>query len=159
MSDPGPYPAEGTKAPSFTMVADNGEKVSLSDFRGKKVVLYFYPEDDTPGCTKESCSFRDHHAEILARGAVVLGVSRDGTESHVKFKRKYGLPFLLLTDADGAVCQAYGVWQKKTFMGKTYMGIARTTFVVGADGRIQKVFPKVNVDAHTPEVLAALDAA
>jgi len=146
----------GDKAPEFTAVTDAGKQVSLEDFRGKKVVLYFYPKDDTPGCTREACSFRDNHKAVLARGAVVLGVSTDSVDSHVKFKQKYDLPFPLLSDPDQHIANAYGVWQEKSIMGKTYMGIVRTTFIIDERGAITHIFLKVRVDGHVDEVLAAL---
>lgn len=146
----------GEKAPDFTLPDDQGKPVSLSDFKGKKVVLYFYPKDDTPGCTKEACSFRDGFREIQKRGAVVLGVSADSIESHKKFRDKYRLNFPLLSDPEKKMLQAYGVWKKKSFMGKSFMGIERTTFVIDAEGKITKIFPKVQVDRHCEEVLQVL---
>ncbi len=145
----------GERAPEFTLPADDGRKLSLSDFRGKKVVLYFYPKDDTPGCTKEACSFRDNLARVSSKGAAVLGVSRDNTTSHVKFKDKYHLNFPLLSD-DGRVTEAYGVWKKKNLYGREYFGIERTTFLIDETGKIAKIWPKVKVEGHTDEVLAAL---
>lgn len=151
-------PAIGDQAPAFSAETDAGQQVSLSDFRGKKVVLYFYPKDDTPGCTREACSFRDHYQAILDRGAVILGVSADGVDSHARFKEKYGLPFPLLADPDRTIIEAYGVWKERTASdGRTVMGIERTTFVIDERGVITHVFPKVKVDGHTAEVLAALD--
>ena len=146
----------GQAAPEFTLLSDEGKEVSLKEFRGKKVVLYFYPKDDTPGCTKESCSFRDGYSEIRKKGAVVLGVSIDSVESHKKFKTKFHLNFPLLSDADKKVVSAYGVWKEKSMYGRTYMGIERTTFVIDESGKIAKIFPKVSVDGHFDEVLAAL---
>ena len=146
----------GQVATGFTLPADDGSRVSLQDFRGKKVVLYFYPKDDTPGCTKEACSFRDNLARVTTKGAVVLGVSRDDEDSHVKFKEKYRLNFPLLSDADGRVTEAYGVWQEKNLYGRKSMGIVRTTFLIDEKGRIAKIWPKVKVEGHTDEVLAAL---
>jgi peroxiredoxin Q/BCP len=135
---------EGDKAPNFKLEASNGKTVSLEDFKGKKeVVLYFYPKDDTPGCTVEACGFRDSIKKIENKSAVVLGVSPDGVASHNKFIEKFKLPFLLLADEDKSVCQAYGVWVKKSMYGKEYMGVARTTFVIGRDGKIKKIFEKV----------------
>ncbi len=146
----------GDRAPEFAAVNDAGQPVSLKDFRGKKVVLYFYPKDDTPGCTKEACNFRDNHRAVLASGAVVLGVSTDGVESHKKFKQKYDLPFPLVSNPDQKIVNAYGVWQEKSMMGKTYMGTVRTTFIIDEHGKISHIFPSVKVDGHVDEVLAAL---
>ena len=146
----------GQVATGFTLPADDGSRVSLQDFRGKKVVLYFYPKDDTPGCTKEACSFRDNLGRVTTKGAVVLGVSRDDEDSHVKFKEKYHLNFPLLSDTDGRVTEAYGVWQEKNLYGRKSMGIVRTTFLIDEKGRIAKIWPKVKVEGHTDEVLAAL---
>ncbi|MDZ7289893.1 MAG: thioredoxin-dependent thiol peroxidase [candidate division KSB1 bacterium] len=146
----------GQKAPDFTLLNDEGNAVSLSQFRGQKVVLYFYPKDDTPGCTKQACSFRDGMSELKRRGAVVLGVSVDSVKSHEKFKTKYQLNFTLLSDVDKKVVQAYGVWKEKSVDGRTYTGIERTTFIIDEKGRIAKIFPKVSVDGHLDEVLAAL---
>lgn len=148
---------EGSKAPDFTLTDDAGRKVKLSEFADKTVVLYFYPRADTPGCTKEACSFRDHHAELLARGAVVLGVSPDEPAPLAKFKQKYGLPFPLLADPDHKVAEKYGVWVEKNMYGRKTMGIERSTFLIH-HGKIAKIFRKVKVDGHTEEVLAALDA-
>jgi peroxiredoxin Q/BCP len=147
----------GDKAPAFSVKDDAGQTVKLSDFKGKKVVLYFYPKDDTPGCTKEACNFRDGIAALKKRGAVVLGVSADSVESHKKFKTKFQLNFPLLADTERAIIEAYDVWKEKSMYGKKYMGIERTTFVIGADGKISHIFPKVKVDQHADEVLAALD--
>lgn len=146
----------GEAAPEFQLPADDGKRVSLKEFRGKKVVLYFYPKDDTPGCTKEACSFRENLARVTTKGAVVLGVSRDDTDSHVKFKDKYQLNFPLLSDAAGKVTEAYGVWKKKNLYGHEFMGIERTTFLIDERGRIARIWPKVRVEGHTDEVLAAL---
>jgi thioredoxin-dependent peroxiredoxin len=147
----------GQKAADFSVVDDFGKTVKLSDFKGKKVVLYFYPKDDTPGCTKEACNFRDGIAEIRKHGAVVLGVSADSVESHKKFKKKFDLNFQLLADTDRKIVESYGVWKEKSMYGKKYMGIERTTFVIDEDGKISHIFPKVKVDEHYDEVLAALD--
>jgi peroxiredoxin Q/BCP len=147
---------EGMMAPDFTLLSDAGTEVSLSDYRGQKVVLYFYPKDDTPGCTTEACSFRDDHFEIVGAGAAVLGVSPDPLKSHVKFKAKYNLPFALLSDPDHQVAEKYGAWGEKKMYGKTYEGILRSTFVVDAEGRIAKVFPQVTPKDHSQEVLAFL---
>ncbi len=146
----------GDRAPEFGLSADDGRRLSLKDFHGKKVVLYFYPKDDTPGCTKEACSFRDNLARVTSKGAVVLGVSRDDSQSHVKFKDKYHLNFPLLSDDDGRVTEAYGVWKKKNLYGREYFGIERTTFLIDEDGRVAKIWPRVKVEGHTDEVLAAL---
>lgn len=147
---------EGDAAPAFTASANGGQTVSLADFRGRPVILYFYPKDDTPGCTKEACAFRDAFADFTARGAVVLGVSADPVKSHDKFVQKFKLPFLLLADEDKRIVDAYGVWGEKTFMGRRYQGIHRVTFLIGGDGRIRKIWPKVKPDEHAAEVLAAL---
>jgi peroxiredoxin Q/BCP len=147
---------EGTLAPDFTLQADGDQEVTLSDYRGNKVVLYFYPKDDTPGCTTEACNFRDDYSEILAAGAVVLGVSPDTTTSHDRFRLKFDLPFALLSDPDHQVAELYGAWGEKKMYGRTYMGIIRSTFIIDQEGRIVKVFPKVKVKNHSQEVLAAL---
>ena len=146
----------GQKAPDFAVLNDAGQKVKLSDFKGKKVVLYFYPKDDTPGCTKEACAFRDGLDEIRDRGAVVLGVSADSVDSHKKFKNKFDLNFPLLADTGKKIVEDYKVWKEKSMYGKTYMGIERTTFVIGKDGKISHIFPKVKVDEHYDEVMEAL---
>lgn len=148
--------ATGQPAPEFTLPNDEGQLVSLADFRGQKIVLYFYPEDDTPGCTKEACSFRDGLSALHQRGAVVLGVSADSVQSHVQFKQKYHLNFPLLSDVDHAVCHAYGVWQEKQMFGRKFWGIVRTTFIIDEAGKIAKIFPNVRVDEHYAEVIAAL---
>jgi peroxiredoxin Q/BCP len=148
--------AEGTMAPDFRLPADGGGEVALSDHRGKKVVLYFYPKDNTSGCTQEACDFRDDYSQITAAGAVVLGVSPDSVKSHDGFKLRYNLPFFLLSDPDHRVAEMYGAWGEKKMYGKSYMGIIRTTFVIDEEGRIVKVFPKVRVKGHSQEVLAAL---
>src|ERR1700757_1658562 len=147
----------GQKAPDFTALNDKGEKVKLSDLKGKKVVLYFYPKDDTPGCTVEACAFRDGIEEIKKRGAVVLGVSADSVESHKKFKNKFDLNFPLLADTDKKVIEGYGVWKEKSMYGKKYMGIERTTFVIDEQGKIAHIFPKAKVDEHYDQVLEALE--
>jgi peroxiredoxin Q/BCP len=149
-------PKVGQKAPDFTVMTDDGTKVKLSDFKGKKVVLYFYPKDDTPGCTKEACAFRDGIDEIKAKGAVVIGVSTDSVESHKKFKSKFDLNFPLLADTDKKIVEAYGTWKEKSMYGRKYMGIERTTFVIDEQGKIAHIFPKVKVDQHYDEVLEAL---
>jgi peroxiredoxin Q/BCP len=146
----------GKKAPAFSLPASNGETVALKDFEGKTVVLYFYPKDDTPGCTKEACDFRDSVTTFTKDDAVVLGVSPDSVKSHGKFIAKFDLPFLLLADEDHAVAEAYGVWAEKSMYGKTYMGVERSTFVIGPDGKVKAIFRKVKVDGHIDEVLAAV---
>ena len=146
----------GQKAPEFTVVDDSGKTVKLSDFKGKKVVLYFYPKDDTPGCTKEACSFRDGISEIRKQGAVVLGVSADSAASHQKFRKKFDLNFPLLADTEKKIIEDYDVWKEKSLYGRKYMGIERTTYIIGKDGKISHIFPKVKVSEHYDEVLAAL---
>ena len=147
---------EGRPAPDFELTSDSGEQVKLSDFRGKPVVLYFYPKDDTPGCTTQACGIRDNYTAFADRGAVVLGVSPDEETSHVKFKEKYGLPFTLLADPEHKVAEDYGVWGEKTAYGKTYMGVSRSTFLIDSDGNVAKVMHKVKPDTHADDVLAAL---
>jgi len=147
----------GQKAPEFSVVDDSGKTVKLSDFKGKKVVLYFYPKDDTPGCTKEACNFRDGISEIKKKGAVVLGVSADSEASHQKFKKKFELNFPLLADTEKKIIEGYEVWKEKSMYGRKYMGIERTTYVIGKDGKISHIFPKVKVAEHYDEVLAALE--
>lgn len=149
---------EGTLAPDFTLPSDGGGEVTLSQYRGKKVVLYFYPKDNTPGCTTEACGFRDSHAEILAAGAAVLGVSPDPVKSHDKFKLQFNLPFALLSDPDHRVAEMYGAWGEKKMYGKTTMGIIRSTFIIDEEGKIIKVFPKVTPEGHSEQVLAVLKA-
>jgi len=149
-------PQPGDPAPPFDLESGTGGRVSLASLRGKPVVLYFYPKDDTPGCTAEACAFRDMRTAYEATGAVVLGVSADDLPSHKKFAEKYGLTFPLLSDPDHAVSEAYGVWGEKKNYGRTYMGITRATFVIDGDGVIHEVWPKVKVDGHADEVLAAL---
>ena len=149
---------EGSQAPDFELKSDAGETVKLSQFRGRPVVLYFYPRDDTPGCTKEACAFRDSYDEYLARDAVILGVSRDGEESHRKFKQKYDLPFTLLSDPDHEVAEAYGVWAEKSMYGRKSMGIVRSTFVIAADGTIARAMRGIKVPGHSDKVLEALAA-
>lgn len=147
---------EGMKAPAFALPSDADEEISLKDFKGKKIVLYFYPKDMTPGCTQESCDFRDALSQFKKEKAVILGVSRDTVEKHKAFKAKHQLNFPLLSDEDGKVCKAYGVWQEKSLYGRKFMGIVRTTFIIDESGKIQKIFPKVKVKGHTDEVLEAL---
>lgn len=150
-------PKTGNAAPQFSTTDANGETVRLKDLRGQKVVLYFYPKDDTPGCTKEACSFRDSFAEFEQRGIKVLGVSPDSEKAHTKFAAKYDLPFTLLADKDHVIADAYGVYGQKKFMGRTYMGVMRTTFLIDEKGKIKKVFEKVKPDDHAREVLAAFE--
>lgn len=147
---------EGDPAPGFCASANGGGNVSLADFQGKYVILYFYPRDDTPGCTKEACAFRDHFAEFKKQGAVVLGVSVDPVKAHDKFVKKYKLPFTLLADPDRKIVEAYGVWGQKSFMGRKYLGTHRVTFLIGPDGRIKKIWPAVKPEEHAEEVLAEL---
>jgi thioredoxin-dependent peroxiredoxin len=149
---------EGQEAPDFELTSDAGERVRLSQFRGQPVVLYFYPKDDTPGCTAQACGIRDSYADFEQRGAVVLGVSPDEESSHVKFKQKYGLPFTLLADPEHEVVEQYGVWGERKYMGKTYMGVERSTFLIDEDGRIAKVMRRVKPDTHAERVLEALAA-
>ncbi len=149
---------EGKPAPDFELATDSGDTVKLSDLRGKPVVLYFYPKDDTPGCTRQACDIRDGWAAFQRAGAVVLGVSPDKEDSHAKFKAKYDLPFTLLADTDHAVSEAYGVWGEKSFAGRKYMGVERSTFVIGADGDVVKVMRKVDPKTHADDVLAVLAA-
>jgi thioredoxin-dependent peroxiredoxin len=146
----------GELAPDFKLQSDAGKTVSLSDFKGRKVILYFYPKDDTPGCTLEAQNFRNEIDAFRKRGVEILGVSRDSVASHVKFKTKYELPFTLLSDPDNVVCEAYGVWKEKSMYGKKYMGIERTTFLIDEKGKIEKVFPRVKVEGHCDEVLKAI---
>jgi peroxiredoxin Q/BCP len=147
---------EGDTAPPFTANTSGGGKVSLADFKGRNVILYFYPKDDTPGCTKEACAFRDRFSDFTEKGAVVLGVSTDPVKSHDKFVTKFKLPFTLLADEDRHIVEAYGVWGQKSFMGRKYMGTHRVTFLIGPDGLIKKIWPKVKPEEHAEEVLAAL---
>lgn len=147
---------EGKKAPAFTLTSDTGKKVKLSDFAGQPVVLYFYPKDDTPGCTKEACAFRDAHSELASAGAVLLGVSADDVGSHVKFRDKYELNFALLADTDHKVAEKYGAWREKNMYGKKSMGIQRSTYLIDSTGKIAKVWKRVQVDGHDAQVLQAL---
>jgi peroxiredoxin Q/BCP len=146
----------GDKAPAFTLAADDGSKVKLSDFKGSPVVLYFYPADDTPGCTREACAFRDRAAELKKLGAQVLGVSPDDVASHVKFRDKFKLNFPLLADPDHVVAEKFGAWREKNMYGKKSMGIVRSTFLIGPDGVIAKAWKSVKVDGHDEAVIAAL---
>ena len=148
---------EGDKAPDFKLGASNGKTISLKDFKGKeRVILYFYPKDDTPGCTIEACEFRDFHPKVEAHDAVVLGVSPDGVDSHNKFIQKFKLPFVLLADEDKEISKKYDVWVKKSMYGKEYMGVARTTFVIGKDGKIEKIYEKVKPEGHANEIITFL---
>ncbi|MBA2564139.1 MAG: thioredoxin-dependent thiol peroxidase [Gemmatimonadetes bacterium] len=150
-------PKVGEAPPEFELPSQTGECVRLRDFHGRKhVVLFFYPKDDTPGCTREACDLRDDHSELARSDVVVLGVSRDSTESHARFASKYGLPFQLLSDADGDVCARYGVWKEKNRFGRTSHGIERTTFVIDKAGVLRKVFPRVSVEGHAKEIAAAV---
>lgn len=146
----------GTSAPQFSLADETGAVRNLADFKGQTVVLYFYPKDDTPGCTTEACNFRDDYSAYEKAGVTILGVSPDSPKSHAKFKQKFNLPFSLLADEDHAVCEQYGVWGQKKFMGREYMGVLRTTFVIGADGMVKKVFENVKPADHSVEVLAAV---
>ena len=146
----------GTKAPDFTLQDGNGQDVSLKDYAGKRVVLYFYPKDNTPGCTRQACAFAGAYEEFKTLNAVVIGVSRDSTASHQKFAEKYNLPFILLYDPERQAIEAYGVWQEKKNYGKVSMGVVRSTFVISEDGVIEKVMPKVKPDTNAAEILAYL---
>ncbi len=147
---------EGKSAPDFELTSDSGETIRLSALRGRPVVLYFYPKDDTPGCTTQACGIRDAFAEFEQAGAVVLGVSPDDERSHVKFRNKYELPFPLLADTDHTVAEQYGVWGEKSYLGKTFFGVSRSTFVIAADGTVKKIFHNVKPATHADDVLAAL---
>ena len=147
--------AEGAKAPAFKMKTDGGGEVSLADLKGRKVVLYFYPKDDTPGCTKEACGFRDLSKAFAKAGATVIGVSKDSAKRHDGFKAKYGLPFTLASDEDGKTCAAYGTWIEKTMYGRKYMGIERATFLIDGKGVVRRVWRGVKVPGHVEEVLDA----
>lgn len=150
----------GQRAPDFALQSESGATVRLSEVlnqgQPKKVVLYFYPKDDTPGCTQESCDFRDNFGRVKSAGAEVFGISRDDVRSHEKFKNKYSLPFSLLADVEGKVTEAYGVWKEKSMYGRKYMGIERTTFIIGTDGRIEQIYPKVSVTGHVDQVIQDL---
>ena len=144
---------EGDIAPDFSLPASNGENVSLNDYKGKKVVIYFYPKDDTPGCTIEACNFRDDYSEITEAGAVILGVSKDDIKSHNKFINKFDLPFLLLSDESTEMISAYGAWVKKKMYGKEYYGVFRKTYLIDEEGKIQRIWPKVDVKTHSKEII------
>ena len=148
---------EGDKAPAFSTATSGGGQISLSDLGGSHVILYFYPKDNTPGCNKEACAFREHFAGFKKLGAVVLGVSTDPVKSHDKFVEKFKLPFTLLADEDHKIVEAYGVWGQKSFMGRNYMGTHRVTFLIGPDGTIKKIWPIVKPEEHATEVLAAIN--
>lgn len=150
--------AEGQKAPDFDLPADGGGRVRLADFAGRPLVLYFYPKDDTPGCTKEAIGFAEAYARLKAAGADVVGVSRDGVGSHDKFKAKHGLPFTLASDEDGKVIEAYGAWVEKSMYGKSFMGIERSTFLIDGNGTVRRAWRKVKVPGHVDEVLGAIEA-
>lgn len=143
----------GDKAPDFTANDQNGENISLSDFKGQKVVLYFYPKDDTPGCTAQACNLRDNYEQLINQGYVVLGISKDDEKSHLKFIKKYDLPFSLIADTDTKINEAYGVWVEKSMYGKTYMGTARTTFVIDKEGFIQEIIEKVDTKNHINQII------
>jgi thioredoxin-dependent peroxiredoxin len=147
---------EGVAAPDFSLLDETGSSRKLSDYRGKTVVLYFYPKDDTPGCTKEACAFRDDYSDYERAGVVILGVSPDSPKSHTKFKEKYQLPFTLLADEAHEVANLYGVWGPKQYMGRSYEGVLRTTFLIGEDGSVQKVFENVRPAEHSQEILSAM---
>ena len=151
-----PIPSAGRPAPDFELLDHDGRPVRLQQFRGQRVVLYFYPKDDTAGCTREACAFRDDHARYRKQGAVILGVSPDGPASHTRFREKFHLPFPLLADEGHKVGKAYGVWGKKKFMGREYMGVRRTTFIIGPDGKIEDVFEGVRPEGHSQQVLGTL---
>lgn len=146
----------GMKAPNFTLKDKNGNDVSLSDFIGKKVVLYFYPKDNTPGCTRQACAFAGAYKQFEAKGVEVIGISKDSTASHVKFAEKYDLPFVLLSDPDRIAIEAYGVWQEKKMYGKVTFGVVRTTFIIDENGNIEKIMPKVKPDTNAADILAEL---
>jgi peroxiredoxin Q/BCP len=150
--------SEGVKAPGFELQDSEGKLHKLSDYAGETIVVYFYPKDDTPGCTKEACSFRDSYADFKQAGVTIIGISPDKVESHKKFKEKYALPFTLLADPDHAVCEAYGAWGLKKSFGKEYEGVFRTTFVIGPEGEIKRVFENVKPSDHSQEVLEAIAA-
>jgi thioredoxin-dependent peroxiredoxin len=149
-------PQVGKPAPAFSLPSTHGAPIALKDLKGQKVVLYFYPRDNTSGCTREACAFRDIHPDFSNAGAVVLGVSPDGLSSHENFRGKYELPFILLADEGHAIAEEYGVWKEKSLYGRKYMGIERTTFIIDSAGKIARIFPKVKVDGHAEEVLEAV---
>lgn len=147
----------GMKAPEFTLADKNGDMVSLSDFLGKKVVLYFYPKDNTPGCTRQACAFAVKNSEIESKNAVVIGISKDSVNSHLNFATKYNLPFILLADSELSVIKAYGVWQEKKLYGKVSMGVVRSTYLIDENGYVETVMPKVKPDTNADEILALLE--
>ena len=147
--------AIGKKAPAFSGIDQNGNIIALKDFKGKKVVLYFYPKDDTPGCTAQACNLRDNHSELLKKGIMVIGVSADSVKKHKKFEEKYELPFTLLADEDHKIVEAYGVWGEKKFMGRTYLGITRTTYLINENGTLIAIIEKPDTKNHTEEVMEA----
>ena len=147
----------GNKAPAFSLKNTEGKTVKLSDFKGQKVVLYFYPKDDTPGCTKEACAFRDDYAQLQKRGVVVLGVSADDQKSHQRFTQKYSLPFTLLSDPEHTMMEKYNAWVEKNMYGKKYMGVARITYIINEDGKIAHIFAKVKPETHSQDVLQVID--
>ena len=149
---------EGKKAPAFSAKDQNGNTVKLADFKGKHVVLYFYPKDNTPGCSVEACEFRDEYAVLKKKGTVVLGISPDSEASHQKFIAKFSLPFPLLIDAEHELAEKFGAWGEKSMYGRKFMGIIRSTFLIGRDGKVKKAWPKVSVKGHVKEVLEAIDA-
>ena len=153
-----PAPKVGQQAPGFSLRSDDGSKIALSDLRGQTVILYFYPKDDTPGCTVEACGFRDKHEDLLAENAVVLGVSCDSIAKHERFRDKFALPFSLLSDPSASTIGAYGAWGLKKFMGREYMGILRSTVLIDAEGKVAKVYPKVSPKTHAEEILADVRA-
>ena len=146
----------GTKAPDFTLQDKNGNNISLSDFLGKKIILYFYPKDNTPGCTRQACAFAEAYDEFKSRNIEVVGISKDSVASHVKFAEKYNLPFILLSDPERKAIDAYGVWQEKKMCGKVSMGVVRTTFIIGENGNIETIMPKVKPDTNAAEILEML---
>ena len=148
----------GKRAPAFSLESDSGKKVSLASLRDKRVVLYFYPKDDTPGCTQESCDFRDNLSRVKAQGAAVFGVSKDSVSSHQKFKQKFSLPFPLLSDPSHAVLEKYGVWKEKKLYGRSYMGVERTTVIIDENGKVAQIFPKVKVEGHVENVIESLQS-
>jgi thioredoxin-dependent peroxiredoxin len=151
-----PIPQEGNPAPQIALETDSGRHFQLSSLKGQNVVLYFYPKADTPGCTKEACEFRDNSKKFSKSNTVIVGVSPDSSKAQARFKDKFDLPFILLADTDHKAADTYGIWKEKSMYGKKYFGVERTTFVIGPDGKIKKIFPKVKVDGHAEEVLAAL---
>lgn len=150
---------EGDKAPDFSGIIEDGSTISMKDYSGKKVILYFYPKDDTPGCTKEGCNLRDNYSKLKDLGFVILGVSPDSPKKHIKFIDKYSFPFSLISDEDKSIIQAYGIWGPKKFMGREYDGLHRTTFVIGEDGKLLKVIKKVKTKAHSEQILEELGLA